>query len=47
MSLTCDLYELSKSHIIWGLTCKPSSCHFSDMRDLHLFGREKGRLSEV
>lgn len=47
MSPMCDLHELSMSRIIWGLTCKPSSCHLSDMGNLQLFGREKGRLSEV
>lgn len=47
MSLMCDLYELSMSDIIWGLTCKPTSCPLSDMGNLQLFGREKGRLSKV
>lgn len=44
MSLMCDLYELSMSDIIWGLNCKPTLCHLTDMGNFQLFGREKGRL---
>lgn len=47
MSQMCNLYERSMSQIIRRLTCKPNSRNLSDMGNLQLFGREKGRLTEV
>lgn len=44
MSLTCNLYELSMSQIIWGLTCKPNACNLSNTGNSQLFGREKRQI---